>query len=181
MTTIKVDSIGFCCHDSVQGDRAFQLALTLAQRLDAQLNMFAFLNDPYSDQQPRSIPSEKPGDRELLIRLEKQWRMRYDAIAGDFLNMGFRLCHDNGWSELHRCLLHREFQMLVLARPAEHVDFLGKPIEQFAREFISPTILVGPGEHDFILGNEVANLVCRQVDFPWRRWNTADKVASLIE
>ncbi len=168
MTTPRVEKIGFCAHESKEGDWAFELALRLARQLDAPLHVFGFLLDPYQRTKPENmtIPS---ANEEELVRIEKALRFRYEEAAGDYVNVGFRLCHDNAWLELHRCLCRREFQILVLANPSEDAYFLGEPVHQFLKRFICPTIFVGPGRKDRLLVNRAANLIKEQLRLPRRR------------
>ena len=168
MTTPRVEKIGYCAHESKEGDWAFEIALKLARQLDAPLHVFGFLIDPYQSAKPEemAIPSV---DEEELVRIEKALRFRYDEPAGDYVNVGFRLCHDNAWRELHRCLCRREFQILVLANPSDNAYFLGEPIPQFLKGFICPTIFVGPGRKDRLLVNRAANLIQEQLRLPRRR------------
>ncbi|RJO64430.1 MAG: hypothetical protein C4523_18380 [Myxococcales bacterium] len=176
MTTTRVEKIGYCAHDSKQGDWAFELAKTLAQRLDLQLNVFSFLHDPYSRQDPKGIESSPVGEEEL-VRRERELRLRYDDAAGEFVNVGFKLCHDNGWAELHRCLCNREFQLLVLAKPSGDAYFLGKSIDAFAESFICPTILVGPDGKDLVHANHTAEMVREQLRVPQESWAEIRTVA----
>ncbi len=164
MTTTTVEKIGYCAHESEQGTLAFEHAKELAKRLGAQLNVFAFLHDPYKEgEKPREMEIEVPSEKELA-ELERKLRMSYEEAAGDFTNIGFRLCHDNGWKELHRCLCNRQFQLLVLARPTEDAWFLGKPIEEFAKGFICPTILVGPDKDTVIQANPSADMLHEDIN-----------------
>jgi len=165
MTTPRVEKVGYCAHESKEGDWAFELALQFARQLDAPLHVFGFVVDPYQSTSPENmvIPSV---EEEELVRLEKALRFRYEEPAGDYLNVGFRLCHDNAWRELHRCLCRREFQLLVLANPSEDANFLGEPIHQFLKTFICPTIFVGPGKKDRLLLNRPADLIIEQLQLP---------------
>ncbi|MGW8178230.1 MAG: hypothetical protein ACWGQW_05595 [bacterium] len=85
--------------------------------------------------------------------------MYYDELAGDYLEVGFRLCEDNEWTELHRCLLKREFQVLVLGYENDDAMFGGKPILEFANAFVSPVVLVGPKYPDEFYLNASAGLI----------------------
>jgi hypothetical protein len=111
---------------------------------NVQLNVFHFLKDPYdpAGAWPKHLSHNQL--EELAIAEEKKLRLYYDRRAGEYLNVGFRLCYDDSWSELHRCLMIREFQLLVLGYPKPNATFAGKPIKKFADDFISPVILVGP-------------------------------------
>lgn len=144
MTTINLRAVGFCVHYSPQGDWAFDYALRLSRENSLQLNVFHFLADPYD-------PSDKTGQgisrqerTRLAIEKERELRLYYDELAGDYLEVGFRLCEDNEWTELHRCLLKREFQVLVLGFAGHDATFGGRPILEFADSFISPVVVVGP-------------------------------------
>ncbi len=177
MTTTRIQKIGYCAHDSKEGDWAFEIALDLARRLDLPLNVFGFLLDPYQrDKHEKTAP--KPADPQELVRLEKELRFRYDKAAGDYVEVGFRLCHDGAWYELHRCLCRREFQVLVLAKPAEDALFLGNPMDQFIESFICPTIVVGPGGKDRIHCNQALKLIQNQIALPLVRPNSETEIAS---
>ena len=144
MTIPTFNAVGFCAHYSKQGDWAFDLALQISQSHDLQLNVFYFLKNPYES--IKSWPTHLSHDEleKMAIAEEKKLRLYYDERAGEYLNVGFRLCYDDSWSELHRCLMIREFQLLILGYTEYGVRFSGKPIEKFANDFISPVVLVGP-------------------------------------
>ena len=159
MTMVSVEAVGFCAHYSKQGDWAFDLALKIAKQQELQLNVFHFLRDPYD-------PGDRTGEgvsreelQRILIRKEKELRLYYDERIGDYLKVGFRLCEDPEWTELHRCLTRREFQVLVLAYPEPGATFAGKPLEEFAHSFVCPVVLVGPGSRGEIRLNRPARLL----------------------
>jgi len=159
MTTTNLRAVGFCAHYSQQGDWAFDFALRLAREKSLQLNVFHFLADPYD---PGDTTGKGLSHRErekLAIEFERKLRLYYDDRAGDFLEVGFRLCEDNEWTELHRCLLKKEFQLLVLGYPGKDAMFSGKPITDFAAEWVSPVVLVGPGSRDELYLNSSAVLI----------------------
>lgn len=143
MAIPTLKAVGFCAHYSDKGDWAFDFALNLSKRFNYQLNVFHFLEDPYD---PNSKPMKKSREEieSIAVAKEKELRMYYDELAGEYLDVGFRVCYDKSWTELHRCLLISEFQILVLARPEYGAYFAKKPIEEFAEGFISPIVLVGP-------------------------------------
>ncbi len=142
MSTFAVRAIGFCAQYSPQGDWAFDFALRLARARSVRLNVFHFLTNPY-DPGARMPESLSRGERSALaIRLERELRLYYDARLGDYLDAGFRLCEDPEWTELHRCLTKREFQVLVLGYPHEGATFGGVPIEEFVTQLRLPG---GPG------------------------------------
>lgn len=170
MTTTTIRAIGFCAHYSAQGDWAFDFALGLAQRGSFPLNVFHFLSDPYDPTDDTSRVLTPVARGRLAIEREKELRMYYDTRAGEYLSVGFRLCEDNEWTELHRCLLHREFQILVLGYVAPGVTFAGQPIEEFADSFISPVVLIGPDRPDQYRLNSRAALIAEQIGLAPGSW-----------
>jgi hypothetical protein len=159
MSTFAIRAIGFCAHYSPQGDWAFDLALRLARSRGLRLNIFHFLADPYraEGRHPESLPAAERAA--LAIRLERDLRLYYDARLGDYLDAGFRLCEDPEWTELHRCLTKREFQLLVLGYPQQGATFGGVPIEEFVTRFVCPAVLVGPSSPLDVHLNEPAVLI----------------------
>ena len=144
MTIPSIQSVGFCVNYSEQGDWAFDFSLDLARRQGLQLNIFHFLTDPY-DENGASVQRLSREERvQLTVEMEKKMRLYYDERLGDYLDVGFRLCEDNEWTELHRCLTKQEFQLLVLAYPHRDATFGTKPLETFANGFVCPVVLVGP-------------------------------------
>ena len=176
MTIPTLNAVGFCAHYSEQGDWAFDYALELSRRHGIQLNVFHFLANPYD---PDALPPRylSPEDSsKLIVERERELRMYYDERAGDYLEVGFRLCEDNEWIELHRCLVDREFQILVLGYPAWDSQFAGKPMEEFAESFVCPVVLVGPdGPRQFHL-NCAAGLISSKLGLPEGSWERAGVV-----
>jgi len=159
MSTFAIRAVGFCAHYSPQGDWAFELALRLARARGLRLNVFHFLADPYD---PESQVPEDLSVREraeLAVRLERDLRMYYDTRLGDYVDAGFRLCQDPEWTELHRCLSKREFQVLVLGYPDHAASFGGVPMEEFVTSFVCPVVLVGPSSPLDIHVNQPAAIV----------------------
>jgi hypothetical protein len=168
MTTTSIESVGFCAHYSQQGDWAFDFALALARARSLQLNIFNFLSDPYDpsdDRSTRLSPSERG---RLIIELERKLRLYYDDKLGDYLDVGFRLCEDREWLELHRCLTKKEFQVLFLGRPDYGVSFAGKPLEEFADTFVCPVVLIGPSSSTEYRLNSPARLIADKLGLPSR-------------
>jgi hypothetical protein len=159
MSTFSVRAVGFCAHYSRQGDWAFDFALRLARERSLRLNVFHFLTNPYDPgvRKPESLSREER--TALAIRLERDLRLYYDARLGDYLDAGFRLCEDPEWTELHRCLTKREFQVLVLGYPHQGARFGGLPIEDFVTRFVCPVVLVGPSSPLDVRLNEPAALI----------------------
>lgn len=171
MATQTLNAIGFCAHYSSQGDWAFNYALRLSKLHNIPLNVFHFLEDPYDTL--NSIPPNltKKERTQLAIERERELRIYYDRLAGDYLEVGFRLCEDNEWTELHRCLIIREFQILVLGYTTPGATFAGIPIEQFANNFICPVVLVGPDNPDQFKLNSRAELIINELDLPAECWS----------
>lgn len=178
MTTLTIDSIGFCAHYSQQGDWAFKHALALASERGLQLNVFHFLNDPYD---PVGSPKveETGAELERLVRdRERELRLYYDELAGEYLNIGFRLCVEDSWKELHGCLLARQFQVLFLAHPGFDAHFCGKPIDRFAETFVCPVVLVGPHSRTQFRLNGGAALIADKLNLSKGTWSRVDEVSS---
>ncbi|MGD8362715.1 MAG: universal stress protein [Gemmatimonadota bacterium] len=166
MAIPTLNAVGFCAHYSEQGDWAFDYALELTRRHAIQLNVFHFLVDPYDP--GAGPPAWLPADEleKLIVERERELRLYYDDRAGDYLEVGFRLCEDNEWLELHRCLVDREFQILVLGYPARDACFGGKPMEEFAESFVCPVVLVGPDDPRHFHLNEAAALISDKLGLP---------------
>jgi hypothetical protein len=178
MTMTKIRAVGFCAHYSKAGDWSFDYALRLCRRHGHRLNVFHFLSDPYNpDDRTSEVLTSEQRER-LAVEREKELRLYYDARAGDYLDVGFRLCEHNEWTELHRCLLVREFQVLVLGYVTPMAVFANRPIEEFADAFISPTVLVGPDRPDQIHLNSRAALIADQLELPGRTWHAISPVSS---
>ena len=177
MAIPTLNAVGFCAHYSQQGDWAFDFALDLSRKHHMRLNVFHFLADPYD---PDSVPpTHLP--KEILdaleVEKERELRMYYDERAGDFLEVGFRLCEDNEWLELHRCLVDREFQILVLGYPSHDATFAWKPLEEFAESFICPVILVGPDHPRQFHLNSAAALLSERLEMEAGSWDRTGLVA----
>ena len=177
MTIPRFDAVGFCAHFSAAGDWAFQYALELSQRNQFQLNVFHFLSDPYRTDDDTEKKFTRSELAELAFVRERELRLYYDELAGEYLEVGFRLCFDDSWRELHRCLAGREFQILVLAQPGPDTIFSGKPIEAFADSFVCPVVLVGPDRPDQFRLNSRAALLVDRFAIPQGKWSCIDSVA----
>jgi hypothetical protein len=169
MTIPTLNAVGFCAHYSKQGDWAFDYALELSRAHGIQLNVFHFLVDPYDP--VRAAPDLSKAELSLLVtEKERELRLYYDERAGDYLDVGFRLCEDNSWTELHRCLVDRQFQILVLGYVAPDARFAGRPLEEFADSFICPVVLVGPDQPRQFHINRAAALVSDRLVLPAGGW-----------
>ncbi len=170
MAIPTLKAIGFCAHYSQQGDWAFDFALKLAQDHSVTLDVFHFLADPYDPTCKSNVALSKEEREKLIIQQERELRMYYDERAGDYMEVGFRLCEDSEWIELHRCLAKREFQVLVIGYPNLSATFGGKPIVEFATAFISPCILVGPDSPQEYQLNKPAAMLAEKLGFESGTW-----------
>ena len=164
MTTPRIKAIGYCANDTEPGEWAFSLALDMASRHRLQLNIFQFVSDPYRDGDGAD-PEVTAADRNAvdLVEMEKRLRLHYDDLLGEYTDVGFRLCEDNEWTELHRCLCKQEFQLLVMANPYPNTLFGKRTLVDFARNFVSPVVLVGPTAPTELSLNAPAKLVAYRV------------------
>ena len=98
-------------------------------------------------------------------------RLYYDERLGDFLNVGFRLCEGDEEPELLRCLLiHKDYDVLVLAYEYSGCPFGERPIEEFAERMACPTVLVGPRRNDQFYLNTPAKLWTDALDLDDGEW-----------
>jgi hypothetical protein len=173
------NAVGFCAYYSKQGDWAFDVALELSKVHNKKLNVFYFLNDPYDPNDMHTKALSHSQIEKLAVQEEKELRLYYDERAGEFLNIGFRVCYDESWTELHRCLLVREFQLLVLGYVKRGAYFGKKPIEEFANNFISPVILVGPDNLGQLFFNSRATLLAPNLGLDKEKWQKSEIAAKL--
>jgi hypothetical protein len=170
MTVPRIDSIGFCANYSPTGDRAYDYSLKIAREHGLKLNVFYFMMDPY-DPDPVQPDYYLQQDLDQQVQeLEQELRLYYDDRAGDFVEVGFRLCYDDSWRELHRCLASHEFQVLVLAKPEPESWFCRYPIDTFADRFVCPVVLVGPDENQPFQLNSSAVLLADTLSLPAGKW-----------
>lgn len=155
MTTQSLRGVGYCARTTASGDWAFDLALDLAVRHDAQLDIFFFPTPPCRPHASRGRRGELAEiDDEQRIRMERDMRLYYDEKLGDVVNVGFRLCEGDEDPELRRCLMIRkEYDVLVVPYEGHRCHFGSKPIEDFAESMPCPTLLVGPERPDQLFVN----------------------------
>lgn len=176
MAIPTLNAVGFCAHYSDVGDWAFDYALRLARRHRIKLNVFHFLTDPYDPDGNTAGLLSAAERAKLAIRREKELRLYYDRRAGDYLDVGFRLCERAEWVELHRCLVVREFQVLVLGHNGGGATFGRRPIEEFAEAFVCPVVLVGPERPDRFQLNSPARLIVDQLGLESHTWSLLDRL-----
>jgi hypothetical protein len=175
MAIPTLNAVGFCAHYSDQGDWAFDYALRLSRAHQIKLNVFHFLGDPYDPDDSLTKLLSDTERAKLAIEREKELRLYYDQRAGDYLEVGFRLCEDAEWVELHRCLLVREFQLLVLGYTYAGVSFGRRPIEEFAEKFVSPVVLVGPDRANQFHLNSQAQMIVDKLGLREENWSLLDR------
>ena len=178
MAIATLNAVGFCAHYSDQGDWAFDYALRLSREHSLQLNVFHFLSDPYNPDDTAVDDLSDEDRARLAIEREKELRLYYDHRAGDYLNVGFRLCEHAEWVELHRCLVVREFQVLVLGYTASGTMFGRRPLEEFADVFICPVVLVGPDRPDEFRLNSRAEMIVSKLGLKEHSWSLVRSVSA---
>jgi hypothetical protein len=171
-----MNAIGFCARFSPQGDRALAYALKLARARELQLNIFHWLASPmrlrrdmvYADDAHAHV---EPVTEELKVRKERELREYYDPKLGDYVEVGFRLCEGRETVELSRCLHRGEFDLLVVGYEEVGATFGDQTIEDFARGFRTPVVLVGPDAPDRYHLNGPAELILAELEIPGDRWS----------
>jgi len=166
VTSIAIKDIGFCAHFSLQGDWAFEFALSQATRLGHRLNIFYFPRLDWAASESRI----HDWDEDELVALDRRVREYYDEKLGDFEEVGFRVCEDLIDTELRRCLFRREYQLMVLGYLGYGTMFGDDTIEAFAYRFNGPLVLVGPDRPDQLWLNPPARLVSWRLGLPEGGW-----------
>jgi hypothetical protein len=173
MTRAHLKAVGFCAWMNETGDQAFRFALDLARRHQAQLDIFIFPCFPCVSHEPRGRSGElfEMSDEEA-IEAEKQVRLYYDDLLGDYLAAGYRLCLGDESPELRRCLFDREYDILVLPYEAEDAPFGEVSVEEFANRLQCPVVLVGPGGAAGVHVNHPARLWVTELGLEDGKWTT---------
>jgi hypothetical protein len=174
--TVGFKGIGLCAIFSRQGDWAFDYALSLARRHKAKLNIFHFLESPYSlrrdvvfvDANRTETARVTP---DLLARKDQEMREMFDDKLGDYLNVGFRLCEGNDEFELRKCFRKGDYDVLIVGYKGIGAAFGGTTtIEKFAVRFKGPVVLVGPDAADSFYLNEPAVRGLSDLRLPYGKW-----------
>ena len=164
--------VGFCAIFSKQGDWAFDYALSLARKHNTKLNIFHFLESPYTLRRDVVFVDAKKEKTavvtpELIAEKDKELRIQYDDRLGDYVEVGFRLCEGADEWELKKCFKRGDYEVLVLGYQAKGADFGGTTtIEEFAAKFHGPLVLVGPDAPDNFYINDKARAMLDQLDIP---------------
>ncbi|MFH0957823.1 MAG: universal stress protein, partial [Pseudomonadota bacterium] len=114
-----MNGIGLCATFSRQGDWAFDYALGLARKHGTRLNIFHFLESPYTLRRDVVfVDAEKtktaPVTPDLIAKKDKELRMGFDSRLGDYVNVGFRLCEGAHEIELRKCFKKGDYEVLVI-------------------------------------------------------------------
>jgi hypothetical protein len=173
MTRARLQAVGFCAWMNEVGDRAFRYALDLARTHGVQLDIFIFPSIPRIPHPPRGRSGELFAyPEEEAIATEKEARLHYDELLGDYLEVGYRLCPGDESPELRRCLFDRQYDVLVLPYESKGCMFGDRPIEEFAHRMQCPVVLVGRvGYTEFHL-NPPARLWLAELDLEGRMWTS---------
>ncbi len=171
-----MNGIGLCAIFSRQGDWAFDYALRLARKQKTRLNIFHFLESPYTMRRDVVfVDAEKTKTAvvtpDLIAEKDKELRFTYDDRLSDYTDVGFRLCEGVDEVELRRCFRKGEYEVLVIGYQGRDAGFGGTTtIEKFAATFKGPVILVGPDSpHQFFI-NERAKAMLSELDLPADKW-----------
>ena len=178
MTRQSIRGIGYCARLTAAGDWAFEYALGLATSGGVRLNIFFFPSPPCRSHLPRGRRGEQALlSEERMIALEREVRLYYDQLLGDYIDVGFRLCEGDEEPELRRCLImKRDYDVLVLAYEGYRCRFGTRPIEEFAEAMPCPTVLVGPERPDQLFLNSPAELWLDELGLSTRAWHPVRRV-----
>ena len=183
MTVQSIRGVGYCARMTEAGNWAFSMALDLAVQHDVKLDVFFFptpTSQPHDTRGRRGELSTESEERK--IALERDVRLYYDNLLGEFLNVGFRLCEGDEEPELRRCLLLRkEYDVLVLAYEGYRSRFGHQTIEQFAESMPCPTILVGPERPEQLFLNSAAEMFVAALGLQPGDWRRVSEVAVSVE
>jgi len=160
------------------GDWAFDYALDLAVHHDVRLDIFFFPTPPCRPHTGRGRRGEiEELQEDKKTQIEKDVRLYYDQLLGDFVNVGFRLCEGDEDPELRRCLLIRkEYDVLVLPYEGYRCHFGSKSVEEFAESMPCPTVLVGPESPEQFFINTVAQHRAEVLGLTQRNWHLVSEV-----
>jgi hypothetical protein len=171
MTRARLKAVGFCAWMNEVGDRAFRFALDLARRHHAQLDVFIFPCFPCVPHAPRGRSGELfEMSEEDAIEAEKEVRLYYDDLLGDYVDVGYRLCLGDESPELRRCLFDREYDILVLPYEERGGRFGERTVEEFAHRMQCPVVLVGADGEDEVHVNSPARLWLAELGLDGRPW-----------
>jgi hypothetical protein len=177
---VELKGVGLCAVYSQQGEWAFDYALSLARRNKARLNIYQFLESPYTFQRDvvfvdAAKTKTAPVTPELIAEKDKELRFWYDERLGGYVNVGFRLCEGNDDWEVKKCFKRGDYEVLVIGYQGPGTPFGGATtIEKFARRFRGAVVLVGPDDpHSFYVNKQAEEMLGR-LNIPKDRWRPLD-------
>ena len=182
MTTPRVEKIALVSHFSEVGDWAFDAALQMGRVRQTALNIYYFLESPF--EVPRNVaPADldvAEYDEPTLVAREREVREHFEDRLGEFVEVGFRVCPTGRHNlELRRCLLRREYQLLIIPYLRHGVGFGNMPLEEFAYRFAAPVLLVGPERPNEYRFNPFAGVVHGSAHLVYGPWQAINAPAEL--
>jgi hypothetical protein len=182
MTTPRIEKIALVSHFSEVGEWAFQAALRLGRAKETALNIYYFIESPFEvpgDVVPEDLPSTHV-DEASMVQTERRVREHFEDALGDFEEVGFRICATGRHNlELRRCLLRREYQLLIIPYLRRGVSFGNMPIEEFAYRFTAPVMLVGPDHSEQYHCNPFADVMHGSTHLVLGSWHPIAEPTSL--
>jgi hypothetical protein len=175
-----MNGIGLCAIFSRQGDWAFDYALSLARHHKTKLNIFHFLESPYTLRRDVVfVDAEKtktvPVTPDFIASKDKEMREMFDDRLGDYVDVGFRLCEGNDEFELRKCFKKGDYEILVIGYKGKGAAFGGTTtIEDFTSKFKGPVVLIGPDSSDSFYINEHARKRLEDLLIPGGKWTLID-------
>ena len=175
-----MNGIGLCAIFARQGDWAFDYALSLARHHKTKLNIFHFLDSPYTlrrdvvfvDAEKTKTAQVTP---DLIAKKDKEMREMFDERLGDYVEVGFRLCEGNDEFELRKCFKKGDYEVLVIGYKEKGAAFGGTTtIEEFTAKFKGPIVLIGPDSADSFYINENARKRLDDLLIPNGNWKLID-------
>jgi len=184
MTMLRIEKVGLVADYSMKGDWALRFALPIARSANLQLNVFSFLESPYSvplDSKPAEVPEKEWTEKDIIAK-DRELREYYDSRLGDYVEVGFRVCESARHNlELKRCLIEREYQIMIVPYLDFGIPFGNMPIEEFAYRFNAPLVLVGPTHEREFHCNAAGSLVTDALDLPRGSYKTIERPKSFQE
>jgi hypothetical protein len=105
------------------------------------------------------------------VNKERELREYFESHLGDFEEVRFRVCESGRHNkELRRCLVHHEYQLLIIPCLRDGVSFGNMPIEEFAFRFGAPVLLVGPDHESQFRLNPFASVLDGANTFGFGGW-----------
>jgi hypothetical protein len=158
------------------GDWAFRFAFDLARKHDANLHIFFFPTPPCSQHARRGRRGEGTEVSYAdAVEIERRVRLYYDDLLEDYVKVGFRLCLGDEAPELRRCLMDREYDVLVLPYECPGCPFGERTIEEFSVRMQCPVVLVGPTRREELYLNDPARLWVDDLGLGGRGWKVVVK------